>query len=106
MIRHKEYCVVTAAGRPADCACRQGDPADKRAGRATADASSARWHRRRVARVQGVRMPCSWIEDPHGDIAGDPVAGYGRFRFRPNIIRHIIIFGVSIRENQALMDTV
>ena len=46
------------------------------------------------------------IADPRGDIAGDPAAGYGRFRFRPNIIRHIIIFGVSIRENQALMDTV
>ena len=24
---HKEHCVDTAAGRPAACACRQGDPA-------------------------------------------------------------------------------
>ena len=37
-------------------------------------------------------MPCSKIEDPHGDIAGDlPAAGYGRFRFHPNIIPRIII---------------
>ena len=37
-------------------------------------------------------MPCSKIEDPHGDIAGDlPAAGYGRFRFRTNIIPRIII---------------
>ena len=31
------------------------------------------------------------IADPRGDIAGDPAAGYGRFRFRPNIIRLTII---------------
>jgi len=31
------------------------------------------------------------ITDPRGDIAGDPAAGYGRFRFHPNIIPRIII---------------
>lgn len=50
-------------------------------------------------------MPCSKIEDPHGDIAGDlPAAGYGRFRFHPNIIPRIIINNISIRklrENRA-----
>ena len=92
--------------RPVVSELYRSPPDDERAGRATADASGPRRHPRRAARVQGVRMPCSRIEDPHGDIAGYPAAGYGRFRFRPNIIRHIIIFGVSIRENQALMDTV
>ena len=57
-------------------------PAAEFACRSTADASSARRHRRRAARVQGVRMPCSWIADPHGDIADDPpAADYGRVRF-------------------------
>ena len=50
-------------------------------------------------------MPCSKIEDPHGDIAGAlPAAGYGRFRFHPNIIPRIIINNISIRklrENRA-----
>ena len=42
----------------------------------------ARRHRRRAARVQGARMPCSWIADPHGVMAGNlPAAGYGRVRF-------------------------
>ena len=44
------------------------------------------------------------ITDPRGDIAGDPAAGYGRFRFRTNIIPRIIINNISIRklrENRA-----
>ena len=44
------------------------------------------------------------ITDPRGDIAGDPAAGYGRFRFHPNIIPRIIINNISIRklrENRA-----
>jgi hypothetical protein len=32
-------------------------------------------------------MPCSKIEDPHGDIAGDlPAAGYGRIRIHLRLI--------------------
>ena len=34
----------------------------------------------------GGAWPRMGITDPRGDIAGDPAAGYGRFRFRTNII--------------------
>ena len=39
----------------------------------------------------GVARPRRGIADPRGDIAGEPAAGYGRFRFHPNIIPRIII---------------
>ena len=39
----------------------------------------------------GGAWPRMGITDPRGDIAGDPAAGYGRFRFRTNIIPRIII---------------
>ena len=52
----------------------------------------------------GGAWPRMGITDPRGDIAGDPAAGYGRFRFHPNIIPRIIINNISIRklrENRA-----
>ena len=59
--------------------CYRDEQAAEGACRSTADASSARQHRRRERRVQGVRMPCSRIEDPHDEIAGEqPAAGHGR----------------------------
>ena len=39
----------------------------------------------------GGAWPRIGITDPRGDIAGAPAAGYGRFRFRTNIIPRIII---------------
>ena len=70
---------ATALPRPPSSLVERRRP---RAGRAASSPGGA---------SSGGAWPRMGITDPRGDIAGDPAAGYGRFRFHPNIIPRIII---------------